>query len=168
MKSGDKLGQIKMSFGMIVSIILIIIFISVAFFAISKFLGLQKSVQVGQFKDKLQFDVDKIWKSSQGSQEIEYTVPSKIEKVCFVDYNSPEEGEDALIYDDLKKAYFGSENFIFYPVGSGEGLDSTVINHIDLDLITEEQNPFCLDNIGGKVKMTLSMDFGESLVKINK
>jgi len=135
-----KRGQMKISFGMIVSVILIIVFISFAFFAIGKFLDLQRSVEVGQFTNNLQFDIDKIWKS-QGAQEVEYRLPSKIEKVCFVDYSSLERGEDISIYDDLKKAFYGSENLIFYPVGSGEGLDSTIIQNIDLEIITKNQNP---------------------------
>ena len=149
---------------MIVAIILIVVFISVAFYAISKFIGLQKIVETSKFTDDLQIDIDKIWKS-QGSQEVNYRLPSRVEKVCFVDYDVVAEGENQGIYGDLKKAFYGDENMIFYPVGSGEGLDSKIIEHIDIDLITSENNPFCLDNDNG-VKMTISRDFGDSLVTI--
>lgn len=165
---GEKHGQMKISFGMIVSIILIVAFIMITFYAISKFLDLQESVSVGKFRSDLQFDIDKIWKSSSGSVEVEYILPNSVEKVCFVDFNLEESGEDELIYSDLKKAYYGSENMIFYPVGSGEGLDSAIIDHIDLVLITSGDNPFCLENKEGKVGMTLKMDFGESLVTITR
>ena len=66
-----KRGQMKLSFGMIFSIILIIIFISFAFYAIQKFLSIQNSVQVGKFVNEFQQNVDKIWKGSQGSEKKE-------------------------------------------------------------------------------------------------
>ena len=84
----------KLSFGMIFSIILIVIFIGFAFFAIQKFLGIQNSVQVGKFSNDFQLDVDKIWKGSQGSEEKEYFLPKKITFVCFTDYSSDKKGKD--------------------------------------------------------------------------
>lgn len=155
----------QISFSMIVSVILIIAFLGAAFYAIAKFLDLQKDVQVGQFVSNLQFDIDKIWKSSQGSQEKTYNLPSKIEKVCFVDFKSPEKGENSVIFSKLQKVFFGNENLVFYPVGSGKGIDSIEITHIDIEKITEKENPFCVDS-DGKIKIILSMDFGENLVKI--
>jgi len=165
-KKRDKRGQTKLSFGMIVAVILIIVFVSFAFYAISKFLGLQRTVEVSKFADDLQFDIDKLWKS-QGSQEVNYRLPARVEEVCFVDYSIPESGIDIEKYRMLKKAFYGDENLIFYPVGSGEGLDSKIIAHIDLDLITETNNPFCLKNNNG-VKMTISRDFKDSLVTITE
>ena len=90
-----KRGQMKISFGMIFSIILIIIFISFAFFAIKKFIGIQDAMKIGQFGDQLQSDIDKLWRGSQGSQEVEYFIPSKIESVCFVD----DEYENLVVAD---------------------------------------------------------------------
>ena len=87
-----KSGQVKLSFGMIFSIILIIIFLVFAFYVIGKFLDMKGSVEAGKFIGSLQTDVDKMWKSSQGSQELEYSVPSGIEQVCFADISEPERG----------------------------------------------------------------------------
>ena len=112
----------------------------------------------------MQSDINKLWRS-QGSQELEYRLPSRIEKICFVDFGVPEAGLDFDKYDALKKAFYGDENLVFYPVGSGEGLDSKIIQHIDLEKITGTNNPFCLDNDNG-VKMTISRDFVDSLVTI--
>lgn len=159
-------AQMQISFGMIVSVILIVVFLSVTFYAIGKFLELQKTVQIGKFVENLQFDIDKTWKSSQGSQEFSYNLPSRIQKVCLVDFDKSGTGKDNEIYFDLKKSFYGSENLVFYPIGSGEGLDSTIIEHIDLDKITEFQNPFCVENKNGKVNFTISMEFGDNLVKI--
>lgn len=161
----NKKAQMQISFGMIVSIILIIVFLSVAFYAISKFLSLQRAVQVGNFVNNLQFNIDKIWKSSQGAQEINLVLPKKISDVCFIDYNSPAIGKDKEKYEELRVSFFEYENLIFYPIGSGEGLDANVIQHINIENITKTHNPYCLEN-NGKVKISLSMDFGENLVMI--
>ena len=142
----EERGQMQLSFGMIFSIILIILFVAFAFFAINKFLGLQRIAQVGQFVDGLQTDVDKIWKGSQGSQEVQYFLPKKIKKVCFTD-------------DE-----YG--NLFFDPLGSSEGMDSIEIKHIDIEKITGNEDPFCIENIDGKVKMTVKKSFGEALVII--
>ena len=142
----EKRGQMKLSFGMIFSIILIIIFLAFSFYAISKFLGLQRIAQVGQFVEGLQTDVDKMWKGSQGSQEVEYILPKKIKEICFTD-------------DEY-------ENLFFSPRGSSEGMDSIEIKHIDIEKITENENPFCIKNTDGKVKIIIKKSFGEELVMI--
>ena len=139
-----KRGQMKISFGMIFSIILIIIFVSFAFFAVKKFMGIQDAMKIGQFEDRLQSDIDKLWRGSQGSQEVEYFLPSKIESVCFVD-------------DDYANLVFHSESFI-----EGKNIDN-----IDIEKITEEGD-FCIDVIKGKIKMTIKKDYGEALVIISE
>ena len=158
----------KLSFGMIFSIILMIVFVSFAFFAIKKFLGIQEIMKIGQFKDKLQSDINKIWRGSQGAQKEEYFLPSKIEAICFVDYSLSKMGQNKDYYQKLKQAYYGSENLFFYPVGSGEGADSFKIEHIDLEKTTEIENPFCIENINGKINVLIEKDFGENLVRITK
>ncbi len=138
-----KRGQMKLSFGMIFSIILIVIFIAFAFYAIKTFLGIQDEMKIGQFVNGLQSDVDKMWKGSQGSQEVEYLLPSKIESVCFKD-------------DEYENLIFRSDDFI----GGKE------IKHINITKITEAENPFCIENVKGKVKMIIKKDYGEALVEI--
>ena len=159
----------KLSFGMIFSIILIIIFISFAFYAIQKFIGIQKSIQVGQFMDNLQDDVDNIWKGSGSiSKSDGYILPKKIEYACFVDYSSDEKGTNREFYQKLKQVYFGDENLIFYPVGSGDGLDSKEIKHIDIARITQDENPFCIENVDGKIRLTIERDYKDELVVIER
>jgi hypothetical protein len=137
-----KRGQMRLSFGMIFSIILIIAFIAFAFFAIRKFLGIQDAIQIGQFTDNLQADIDKLWRGSQGSQEVEYFLPLKIKSVCFVDK--------------------GYENLVFQ---SKTFIEGKQIEHIDIEKITSKGD-FCVENIKGKVKMTIQKDYGEVLVTI--
>jgi len=140
-----KRGQMKMSFGMIFSIILIVIFIVVAFYAIQKFLGLQKEIQIKQFIDSLKSDVDKMWRGSQGSQEFEYSVPSKTESVCFVD----DDYENLVIRD--KEGYF---------------LGGSKIEHIDIVEILGTSNKFCLEIKNSKISLILKKEYGQTLVNV--
>jgi len=149
MKKGEfiflrkKRAQMKLSFGMIFSIILIIIFIAVAIYAILKFLGIQDSVKIAQFEDDLQSDIDKMWKGSQGSQEVEYSLPAKIKSVCFKD-------------DEYENLVFRADKFI-------EGIK---INHIDIEKTLAGEDSFCIDNVNRKLKMRIKKEYGEALVTI--
>ena len=167
----EKKAQMKLSFGMIFSIILIIIFLAFAFYAITKFLEMQRDIQIGQFVEDLQADIDKMWQgsgSSSYSRPGGYMLPEKIKFVCFVDYNSNSRGEKANLYNELKQVYQGYENLFFYPVGSAEGLNSFELKHIDLIKITEKENPFCVENKEGRIKMIIKQDYGENLVTLNE
>ncbi len=84
----------KMSFGMIFSIILIIIFLAFTVFGIGKFLGFQKSVQIGQFTTYVQNDINKMWGGSQGSVDREYRLPTQINYACFFNLNSAETNDE--------------------------------------------------------------------------
>lgn len=143
MKSGDKKGQLKISFGMIFSIILIIVFLAFAFFGIKKFLGVNESATIAQFESNLQNDVDKLWTGPQGQQEMKYKLPNKIDGVCFED---------------------GYENFYFEPLKYGRGS----IEHIDLSGTLGSRESLCFENSGGYVTLTLKKDFGDSLVTISR
>jgi len=164
-----KSGQMELSFGMIFSIILIIVFIMFAFYVIKILLQNQSRSEVLMFKEDLQNDVDKVWKGSGSiSNPNGYNLPKKIELICFADFSSPAEGNNQELYKDLKKTYNEFENLVFYPVGSAQGLDSTEIKHIDIDKITSLGNPFCVENSDGKIKLTIKRDYGEELVFIEK
>ncbi len=164
----DKRGQMKLSFGMIFSIILIIAFLAFTIYAITKFLGVSKSVQIGNFAESVQNDVNRIWKGGQGSTENKYTLPSDIQEVCFADFYSQPKGPKNEIYDELKQVFFEFENMVFYPVGSGEGLDATDIENINITKITSEENPYCIENAKGDIKMNMKMSHQDSLVTITR
>lgn len=139
-----KKGAVELSFGMIFSIILIIIFIAFAFFAIKNFLNLQNKMRITQFEQNFQSDIDKMWKSEYGSQTVSYILPSSVQKVCLENN--------------------GYENMIFMP----SDFDGININNIDIAKITAEKNPFCIDSKSGKISFTLSKEYGEQLVTITK
>ena len=81
MKKG---GQLKISFGMIFSIILIIAFISLAIYGILWFLEKQKVAKVGMFYQDFQDDVDSLYRGTYGSDEFVYSLPGEIEEVCII------------------------------------------------------------------------------------
>jgi len=157
----------KISFGMIFSIILIVVFLSFAFFAIKTFLGFQKSAESGKFLSDFQADIDRVWKSAQSSQIETYTLPGKIEYICFVDFEGPVKGQSKDFYKDLERANYGNENFVFYPFGSSD-IDSRTIKNVNLSAITSNENPFCIKNIDGKITLTLKKEFSENLVRIER
>jgi hypothetical protein len=166
MKKG---GQMKISFGMIFSIILIVIFLAFAFYAIFKFLGFQKNVQVGQFINYVQADVDKMYKGSQGSVEPSYIVPTSIDLICFTDFSKPSKGARKDLYGDFQLFSAGeTNNLFFYPRNAAEGFESSKINHIDVIKMTVDENPYCIPVSKGKVTMNIKMDIGDQLVTITR
>ncbi len=160
-----KRGQMKISFGMIFSLMLIVFFIVFAIYAIKNFLSWNNTAIVGTFLDSFQGDVNKIWKSSQGDQEKEYLLPKKIEYICFTDFSSSIKGSKKNLYSELEFGYHGKENLIFYPLGS-TGIDSKKISNINLNKITKKKNPYCIKNIKGKLKLKIKKEFGEALVVV--
>jgi hypothetical protein len=138
-------AQVALSFGMIFSIVLIIIFLGFGFYAIKKMLDLQSSVQVEKFLSDLQSDVDKMWKSVQGSQSVTYSLPTKITSICFQE-------------DEFENLKFNSKTLI----------KGTNIENIDIETTLEDENPFCIQNVKGKVNFKLVKGYGKTLVTITK
>ena len=133
----------KLSFGMIFSIILIIVFLVVAFYAIQKFVLFQKEITYKQFVEDFQSDVDKMWKSTQGSQILTYAVPSSIVSVCFRD--------DPLYVMKINyKNKFSEEK----------------LNHLDINKILAGRTEMCVEAKESKIKMVIQKNYSEPLVII--
>ena len=164
----ERKGQMNLSFGMMFSIILIIVFIAFAFFAIGKFLDIQKAAKTGQFIDALKTDVNRMWKSSQGSQQVNYSLPTSVDYLCFADFEAVKKGVNQSLYYDLNFVYFEKNNMIFYPVGSAGGIDAIKLENINLAKITSSDNPYCIKNAKGKIKLTIKKNIDESTVTITR
>ena len=162
-------GQVQMSFGMIFSIILIIVFLAFAFYAIRIFLNMQNNAQIGEFMNNFQADINRIWGGSvESSEEQEYSLPKKVSSVCFVDFSVSGTGMNTGLLSELRRGYYGNENLVVYPTGSSD-IESIEINNIDLYLITRDENPFCVEIIKGKLKLTLIKEFGgNGLVSVTR
>lgn len=141
----SKKGQLEISFGMIFSIILVIAFLGFGFYAITKFIEMQQTIQIEKFASDFQEDVNTVWKSLQGSQTKSYTLPEKIIAVCFIN-------------EESRNMKFLSERII-----SGR-----YIEKIDIDKILGNQKEFCIENTDGKVNLIISKEYGETLVTIKK
>ena len=133
----------KLSFGMIFSIILIIAFLVVAFYAIQKFVSFQKNIVYMQFLDDLQTDIDKIWKSTQGSQIQTYKVPSAIKSICFVN------DEFYEMKVNYKKKYLEEK-----------------LDNLDIPKTLGGRQEFCINVVDSKIKLVLKKNYSEPLVTI--
>lgn len=140
-----KRGQIELSFGMIFSVILIVVFVSSAFYAIGVLLGLQKCSQLGLYKDELQKAVDDAWNSPETIAKFRQNLPKKVEKTCFFNSLAPAKGRDRALYDSIRGYKF---NLIFFPLK--KACSDTMgynIAHLNISEITKQHNPYCIERV---------------------
>ena len=138
----------ELSFGMLFSIILIIIFIAFAIYGIGKFLNLQKNIQTKTFVNDLQFDIDKLW-NSQGSQPVTYSLPANVERICFSD-------------DEFEKD-------INMEIRGEKLIEERNVKHAKIsDELSKGGGGNCVSVEKGKIKLQLEKDYGETLVTIKK
>lgn len=146
----------KISFGMIFSIILIIAFLAFGVYAIKYFLDIQDKASVGVFIQTLQSDIDKTWQAQQASKPATYSLPGKLDAVCFI--NAEE------------------ENLVFLPPRTAD-VNFVNISHIDIiKTVTGEgwevvngAKALCFEkDKKNKVTIVMQKDFGEKLVTIVK
>ncbi len=134
----NNLGQMKISFSMIFSVILIIAFIAFAIYSIAKFLSVTRFATIEDFKDKFQNDVNKIWKSQSYNDIEKYNLPKDINQVCFKD-------------DEYENIYFIPNLY-----------DGEFIKNIDMEktLSDSNENPksLCINSINGKVKIRMKKE----------
>jgi len=164
---GNNKGQMKISFGMIVSIILIVFFLAFAIYGIIWFLKAQKAAKVGIFMQNFQDDVHSLWGGTYGEQTHEYYLPKDIEYVC------------------LKKPEFTEEvDMFFYPRDYGINIAAINISYLDLDKSTSTENkrinplvnmPYnepsgtiCIKNVQEKVTIKLTKKYGERAVTVSR
>ena len=145
-KNKNRKGQMEISFGMMFSVILVIFFLAFGFYAITRFIEMQQSVQVENFLDNFQDDVNTMWKSLQGSQARVYVLPTKISSICFTN----------------------KENIINLEFVSDEIIPGEFIEHLNIEKITADENPFCIENLNGKINLVISKEYGETLVTVGK
>ena len=158
----------KISFGMIFSIILIIIFISFSFSIIKNWLELGTTTQIESFVQYLQIDVNSAWNGAQNSGIEKYDLPDKVEKVCFVDYASPAKGDGINMQEYMDDTYSNSNNLFFYPEKVLKYVKNKEIKNINIEKITIDSNPFCINNIDKKITIVLQKNHDEALVNIVK
>tara|TARA_Y100000310_G_scaffold39077_1_gene36672 strand:- start:923 stop:1417 length:495 start_codon:yes stop_codon:yes gene_type:complete len=160
----EKKGQqsVGMSFGMIFSIILIVVFLIVAFIAINGFLDLSKSASIGSFYKNLQSEVDDAWRGQSSSTTFEIDLPSGIKKICFANLSKEitESGQD---YREIENYEVYEANIFLIPPEKAQGLEWNLIKHLDIEKMTDSQNPKCFDV---DVDLKIKKDFYDKFVVI--
>ena len=141
----NKHGQLKLSFGMIFSIILIISFLAFGFITIQKFLSLKDDLVMKKFQEDFQSDLKKSWESEVSSREVSYNVLPKVDSVCIV--NDERNTHNVEVYMD--------------------GIPTELkINYIDVTNSTNGKKSICVKAVDNKIKFLLEKRYGQDLVTI--
>jgi uncharacterized protein (UPF0333 family) len=162
----SKRSQMEMSFGFIFSMILIVVFIVVAFIAIKAFLGVQCNVGTSNFLYNLQQEVDRIYAGAGEDTTFKGTVSGncKIDYICFFNPEIGQSGKFTQIYDDLNGNVIGGHNLYFYPIKQAD-IPSIKLNHINMTSF--DSNPHCVNIENGVINLNLQKNSDEVLVRVS-
>lgn len=165
----NKEGQLKISFGMIFSIFLIVVFLAFAFMGINRLLSTNENVLIGKFVSEFSADVETVWKSNEVNQIYSYKLPGKVKGVCILDSESSGSGSGLEFYDDLMFEVSSiEENLFFYPPSSSGNLGGSVISYVDMGQTTLTDNPLCIKVNDGEVDIKLIKTRGNPLVIVER
>jgi hypothetical protein len=159
-----KRGQqtMGMPFGMIFSIILVVVFIVIAFIAIGSFLDIGKSAGVGLFYTELQEAVDNSWRGQSSETTFKINLPSEIKTICFSNLSSEITGEIEY-YNQIKNYDVYEANTFLIPPENAQQMQWKLIKHLDIENITQNQNPYCVST---SQNLKLKKGFYDQLVSI--
>lgn len=153
----EKRGDISLSFGMIISVIIIAAIMGVAVYVIIQFLGTKECTELGLYGRDLQTRVDSAWRADSAErQTFTSNVPTGVDKVCFGDLDG---SRDAPEFRELRN-YVGEDvNLFFYPRVDCD-LTAIKIEHV------APRDFYCVDVVSGKATFELNKGSFESLVKV--
>jgi len=164
----NKRGQLQISFGVIFSVILIIAFVAVAIYAISFFLDMRNCSTLGLFKEDLQEGINRAWKGDEVSFIFQGSLPSNIDKVCFVNPDDRLKGQYDEEYEDYLRYKKQDENLFFFPISKAcKELRTLELEHLNIEGITANLNPYCI-NANKQIEININKDFDEVLVSLEK
>jgi len=159
-----KRGSVEISFNMIFSIILIIVFIAAAFYVIPKIIGLFRCAETGSFYQDLQDKVSKAWKSDATSELWATTLPTSIQYACFVNWSNSARGVNSELYNDIT---LFRKNIVLWPSSKVcSGLEGKNLQYLNLQQITSVNNPFCIKVVNGKASLRIEKSINENSVTI--
>lgn len=169
-KSKSKRSQemFGLSFGMIFAVILIIFFVLVAFIVIKNFLCTRDQAQTGMFFSNLNTKVKGAWDSGDITSKYSIDLPTKIEAVCFANLSADNFNSKSVVGGAIQRFDPDDNLFLYAPKKTCFDLTSYYIEHINLEKITEEENPFCIRLLHGKGALIVEMDYSDKLVRILK
>ncbi len=162
----DKRAQstMEMPFGIIFAIILIVVFIVVAFVAMNHFLSIGSCSSVGLFYDELQKKVDDAWEGQEMNFDFKVNVPSGITKICFANLSKANTGLQGD-YEQIKNYEVYEANTFLIPPEKTCNIPYKLIKHIDLANITKTKNPYCID-LTQKETLKITKGFYDKFVMI--
>ena len=139
----NKKGQLNISFGMIFSIFLIVVFVFFAFKVIFAFVGTTKCLDITSTYTNLQEEIDKARSSQTYTRQYEIDFGSSVSKLCLFDFNSSQRGDIKL--PDVMVV--GENSFLIFRKSNGcESLSQYSFKRINISKITKFQNPICFEN----------------------
>ena len=156
-----------MSFGTIFSILLIIVFVVFAFIVIRSFLNTSDCAKIGIFVDDFQSEVDKTWNSQKSNFEFKGRLPSGLDYVCFANFSNSLNGQYDDIGQELGDYYQEGTNLFLYPREESCEMAYHTINHLNMEKISESQNPYCIEIKNGNIDIMIEKDFNEALVSLS-
>lgn len=143
-KITQKRADINLSFGVIFSIILIIVFLFAAIYAINFFLDYGKCTQIGDFYSDLQKQVnDAFYSQSVENKKVEISLPSSTSMICFANL-SAEITNPGQEYEDIKDYHLEDANLFLFPQEDSCNMPYKNIERINISEITKLKNPYCV------------------------
>ncbi|MEA3329422.1 MAG: hypothetical protein U9Q06_01640 [Nanoarchaeota archaeon] len=160
-----KQGQIKLSFSMIFSIFLMMVFLFVAFYAINMFVGVTNKIDPSMFINNLKDEINNAWRSSGSEEVIELNLKNqKVTHICFFNWDADFNGPYDEQYEEIENSGDGG-TFYFYP-RRGVEPNSAKINHINLNEF--DSNPYCIEKQDGKFSIRIDKRRNEALVRVSQ
>ena len=133
-----------MPFGVIFAIILIVVFVVIAFIAIGYFLDIGECSGVGMFYDELQNVVREATRGQSSEVGFDIDLPSGIKFVCFANL-SAEITNHGVEYDAIRNYDVYDANVFLVPPEKTCNMQWKLIDRINVSRITESSNPYCVD-----------------------
>lgn len=135
--------SVGMSFNLIFSLVLIIAFIVFAFVAIKFFMNMQETAQLVQFYENLQSEINSARSSTTTEKYFEIKLPKKITHVCFANMTKERTAPQHLASQITSHA--PDFNVYLIPQKKLQNHASKRIEYLDIEAITENQNPYCVE-----------------------
>lgn len=170
--SADKRGQLfGLSFQMIFSIFLIIIFVAGAGIAGSTLMKNAEHARIIRFIQELNSEIEKVWMTTSAEKTITLDLPSKIKYVCLIEELKDLDSSDYPVVGMNESFYFYSDEYedstvFFYDPDVLESYDMTPYirikcgtNKKDCLNLDEINNICCIENKKGVI-FTLKKDIG--------
>jgi len=150
----------SMPFGIIFAIFLIVVFVVIAFIAVGYFLDIGRSSGVGMFYAEFQDAVDESMGGQFSEAVFEIDLPDGVKQVCIANLSDTITNPGPA-YEAIRNYDVYAANTFLVPPEYAEGMEWKLIEHIDVEKITFEENPYCVNVEAG---LTIKKGFYDKLV----